>query len=205
MTKLNEKTRNPIVKRQRATDEGCLNDLKNELPLFFNAFEDACDNYNNEIVLTPPESRCRGFEASLFNSKLIQGIQKYFPKNWKYGKYKRFILNTHGYLVLFKKLNNKGMPMNIRTKIVESINLQMMNSLFGSFDFVDEPILYFGYKKDRIGNIYQPQLVYIDENQVKWTIIESDLSKPIAVGIGKPSEDVAMPKLKNAIKKAVNE
>lgn len=205
MTNVEQKVGKPKVKRRLASEEGCLIDLQNELPLFFNAFEEACENYNNEVVQTPPESRCRGFEASLFNSKLIQGIQKYFPVNWKYGKYKRFILNTKGYLVLFKKLNNKGMPMNIRTKIVESINLQMMYSLFDSFDFVEEPILYFGYKKDRIGNIYQPQLVYIDENQIRWTIEESDISVTKTVGMEKPSEEVATPKLKNAKKKAVNE
>lgn len=205
MTNVEQKVGKPKVKRRLASEEGCLIDLQNELPLFFNAFEEACENYNNEVVQTPPESRCRGFEASLFNSKLIQGIQKYFPVNWKYGKYKRFILNTKGYLVLFKKLNNKGMPMNIRTNIVESINSQMMYSLFDNFDFVEEPILYFGYKKDRIGNIYQPQLVYIDENQIRWTIEESDIAVTKTVGMEKPSEEVATPKLKNAKKKAVNE
>lgn len=205
MTNVEQKVGKPKVKRRLASEEGCLIDLQNELPLFFNAFEEACENYNNEVVQTPPESRCRGFEASLFNSKLIEGIQKYFPVNWKYGKYKRFILYTKGYLVLFKKLNNKGMPMNIRTKIVESINSQMMYSLFDNFDFVEEPILYFGYKKDRIGNIYQPQLVYIDENQIRWTIEESDIAVTKTVGMEKPSEEVATPKLKNAKKKAVNE
>ena len=205
MTNVEQKVGKPKVKRRLASEEGCLIDLQNELPLFFNAFEEACENYNNEVVQTPPESRCRGFEASLFNSKLIREIQKYFPVNWKYGKYKRFILYTKGYLVLFKKLNNKGMPMNIRTNIVESINSQMMYSLFDNFDFVEEPILYFGYKKDRIGNIYQPQLVYIDENQIRWTIEESDIAVTKTVGMEKPSEEVATPKLKNAKKKAVNE
>lgn len=205
MTNVYQNFENSKVRRRLASQNGCLNDLKDELPLFFNAFEEACRNYNIEVIQTPPESRCRGFEASLFNSKLIQGTQKYFPRNWKYGKYKRFVLNTKGYLVLFKKLNKDGMPMNIKTKIVESINLQMMNSLFEDSNFVEEPILYFGYKKDKFGILDQPQIVYIDENKIRWTIEESDITSTKSVGLEKPSESVATPKLRTEKKKAVNE
>ncbi|MBN2729106.1 MAG: hypothetical protein JXR53_07765 [Bacteroidales bacterium] len=205
MTKLKEKSENAMVKRRLASEEGCLIDLEVELPQFFKAFEEACENYNIEVVLTPPEARCRGYEASLFNSKLIQSIQKYFPLNWKYGKYKRFILNTSGYLVLFKKLNSKGMPMNIRTKVVESINSQLMGSLFEDSGYVEDPILYFGYKKDRLGNIHQPQLVYVDENQIKWTIEEKDIVQQRTVALEKASDTVATPKLRKTMKKAVNE
>jgi hypothetical protein len=125
--------------------------------------------------------------------------------DWKYGKYKRFILNAKGYLVLFKKLNNKGMPMNVRTKIVETINYQMMGSLFEQTGYTEDPILYFGYKKDRLGNIYQPQLVYIDENQVRWAIEEKDVVQNVSVALEKTSIDVAVPKLRILKKKAVNE
>lgn len=205
MANLTQKNGNPTVKRRLATTEGCLYDLSDELPMFFKAFEDACKRYNQEILHTPPEARCRGFEAILFNSKLIQGIQTYFPDDWKFGKYKRFIFCKKGYLVLFKKLNSKGMPMNIKTKMVDSINYQMMESLFDSLDFYEEPILYFGYKKDRIGNIYQPQLVYIDENKVRWSIDERDVEAKNIRAIEKPSEEIALPKLKTIKKKAMNE
>lgn len=200
-----KKVEKSMVKRRLATEKGCLLDLTKELPMFFRAFEEACNNYNREIVQTLPEARCRGFEASLFNSKLIQSIQKYFPENWKYGKYKRFILNTKGYLVLFKKLNSKGMPMNVRTKIVESINSQLMASLFDSHGYVEDPILYFGYKKDRLGNLVHPQLVYVDENQIKWSIAEHEVIKYNEVAIEKPTEDTVAPKLRISKKKAVNE
>lgn len=205
MVKLEKNFDKTKIKRRLASEEGCLMDLKEELPLFFYAFQEACENYNSEIILTPPESRCRGFEASLFNSKLIQGIQKYFPMDWKYGKYKRFILNTKGYLILFKKLNSKGMPMNIRTKIVESISFQMMSSLFEGMNSVEEPILYFGYKKDRIGNLIHPQLVYIDENQIKWTIAESDITTREFHVLEKASETIATPKIRSTVLKAENE
>ncbi len=205
MTNVEKKSLKQITKRRLASERECLFDLKNEMPLFFKAFEEACENYNKEIIYTPPEARCRGFEASLFNSKLIQGIQLFFPLDWKYGKYKRFILNAKGYLVLFKKLNNKGMPMNVRTKIVETINYQMMGSLFEQTGYTEDPILYFGYKKDRLGNIYQPQLVYIDENQVRWAIEEKDVVQNVSVALEKTSIDVAVPKLRILKKKAVNE
>ena len=205
MIKLEKKIETTNVKRRLASEEGCLIDLKVELPMLFEAFEEASENYNNEIVMTPPEARCRGFEASLFNSKLIQSIQKFFPWNWKYGKYKSFILNSNGYLILFKKLDNKGMPMNIRTKIVESINSQRMGSLFDEFVSIESPILYFGYKKNRLGTISQPQLVYIDENQVRWTIEENVCFMNNSVYMEKPSKMTVAPKLRNTIKKAVNE
>jgi hypothetical protein len=205
ITKLEKKIERPKVKRRLASREGCLNNLEEELPLFFRAHKEACENYNREVIQTPPESRCRGYEASLFNSKLIQSFQKYFPFDWKYGKYKRFILNKKGYLVLLKKLDSKGRPMNIKTRIVESINLQLTSSLFEESNYVEEPILFFGYKKDKFGNVYQPQLVYIDENQFRWAIEESDIAAIKTVFLEKPSESVATPIVRTAKKKAVNE
>lgn len=205
MSKLEIKIKETNIKRRLASRVGCLCDLKEELPLFFDAYRNACVDYNREIIQTPPESRCRGFEASLLNSKLIHAFQTHFPSNWKYGKYKRFILNKSGYLVLIKKLNSKGMPMNIKTKIVESISLQFTGSLFEDSNNIEEPILFFGYKRDKIGNIYQPQVVYIDENHIRWTIAESDIAAIEIIGMTKPSDPVASPKLRNVKKKAVNE
>jgi hypothetical protein len=95
--------------------------------------------------------------------------------------------------------------MNVRTKIVETINYQMMGSLFEQTGYTEDPILYFGYKKDRLGNIYQPQLVYIDENQVRWAIEEKDVVQNVSVALEKTSIDVAVPKLRILKKKAVNE
>lgn len=206
MTNVEKRTSNSNFKRRLASVEGCLIDLKDELPLIFRAFEKACKSYNNEVVQTPPEARCRGFEAALLNSKLIHGIQLYFPDSWRYGKYRRFVLYKNGYLILFKKLNSKGMPMNIRTKFVESINSQMMSSLFEHTDYVEDPILYFGYKKDRLGNIIQPQLVYIDENQVKWALEEKDVFLPeVNYSIEKPAQEKASPKLRRTKRRIVNE
>lgn len=210
MTNLHKTIKNPTVKRRLAFEEGCLVDLRDSLPLLFKAYEDASLNYNEVVNKIPPNSRGRGFEASVFNTMLIQAIQSHFPDNWKFGKYKRFILQKDGYLILSKKLDNKGMPMNIKTKMVESINCQLMSSLFEESGYAEDPILYFGYKRDRLGNLHSPQLLYIDENQKKWFIDRSavagesfDFTK--AITETKVLKRIATPRLKTTKKKAVNE
>jgi hypothetical protein len=65
--------------------------------------------------------------------------------------------------------------------------------------------VYFGYKKDKTGNIHAPQIVYIDEGIIKFSITESDIVKSETVTLEKVAEAVASPKLKTARKKAVNE
>lgn len=162
-------------KRQLATFDGVKFDLRNALELMFEAFKDANEMYEKEIIQTPPLARARGFEASLLNSKMIQCIQKYFPENCRFGKYKRFILRVNGYIILFKKLDRRNRPMNIKTKLVYSISNQLSLSLFNETSYIEEPILYFGYNKDKIGNISEPKLVYLDEDRVKWEITINDI------------------------------
>jgi len=87
-------------KRRLATEEGTKFDLEVELPILFRAFKEAQELYEKEVVQTPPTVRVRAFEASLLNSKMLQSIQKYFPNNWKFGKYRRFLLHVKGYIIL---------------------------------------------------------------------------------------------------------
>jgi hypothetical protein len=162
-------------KRKLATFDGVKFDLKNALELMFKAFHEANEMYEKEIIQTPPLARARGFEASLLNSKMIQCIQKYFPENCRFGRYKRFILRVNGYIILFKKLDKKNRPMNIKTKLVNAISNQLTLSLFNDTTYVQEPILYFGYNKDKIGNISEPKLVYLDEDRIKWEITANDI------------------------------
>ncbi len=163
-------------KRRLATEEGAKFDLKNELPLMFKAFKEAHELYESEIVLTPPLARGRGFEASLLNSKMLQCIQKYFPNNWKFGKYKRFTLRVNSYIILFKKLDKKNMPMNIKTNSVQAISHQLSLPLFSDANYVEEPILFFGYKKNSVGLISDPKLVYLDENRIQWIVTLDDIT-----------------------------
>lgn len=164
------------AKRKRVINaKECEYDLRESLEKLFVVFWNAVRNYEKEILQTPFEARCRGFEASLLNSKLIQSVQSAFKDNWAFGKYKRFMLRINGYIMLFKKLNGKDMPMNIPTRFSSSIQNQEQGHLFDIYDDGTEPILFFGYNKSRFGEIINPKLVYIDENKVKWTILEHDI------------------------------
>uniref|UniRef100_UPI0040493FDD hypothetical protein n=1 Tax=Flavobacterium sp. TaxID=239 RepID=UPI0040493FDD len=196
-------------KRTIATSEGCQIDLKDQLNMMFISFTEAVRMYEKEIIQTPPQSRARAFEASLLNSKMIQSIQTNFPINWKFGRYKRFMLNLKGYIVLFKKLNGKNMPMNIKTSHTTSISNQMQTSLFSEGLKSINPILIFGYNKDKLGNIFDPKLVYIDEEKVKWTLTEDLIqTNQVTTHLNALSIEKTLPKLKEnlrEIKKTSNQ
>ncbi|WP_375579069.1 hypothetical protein ABWH96_18955 [Marivirga tractuosa] len=203
------KNRTLPKRRRLATQDGCLLDLQEELPIMFKAFSEAFEAFEKEISQTPPMARARGFEASLLNSKMIQSIQDNFPNNWKFGKYKRFTLQKNGYTILFKKLNNKNMPMNIKTNTVNAIAQQEQLSLFDDNSLVANPILYFGYKKSNIGSIVDPKLIYIDDNKLKWIITADDIVTTKNSEIEEAFEETEMdlPKIKEDVKrkKASNE
>ena len=183
-------------KRRLATFEGTKFDLQKELPIMFEAFSEAYSLYESEILKTPPEARARGFEASLLNSKMIQCIQKHFPNKWSFGKYKRFTLRTNGYIILFKKLDQRNKPMNIKTKSVNSISNQLTLPLFNNTNFVESPILYFGYNKDRVGNISDPKLVYLDEEKVQWIVTPEEFTATKPLQLPRENKKVATPVLR---------
>ena len=189
-----------VHKRRTASKDECKIDLKKELPVLFEAFSNAHKTFENEVRQTPPLARARGFEASLLNSKMIQSIQEFFPENWKFGKYKRFTLRVNGYIVLFKKFDKKGMPMNIKTQRTDAISNQQVMPLFDDSTLVYEPILFFGYEKNRIGEILNPRLVYIDESQVQWVINDDSVSVTRFLNT-KEEETTVLPKLKPTVAK----
>ena len=80
------------------------------------------------------------------------------------------MLRINGYIILFKKLNRKNMPMHIDSKVYQAIENQMQGTLFARNDDFIEPILFFGYQKDKFGELQSPKLVYIDEFKFKWEI-----------------------------------
>ena len=151
--------------------------MKDELPLLFRAFHNAVLKFNEEVGLTSPEDRIRGFEATYFNAKLVQCLRELFGNDLKYGKYGRVILFKNGYVCLFKKLNSRGLPMNIRTKNSVSIGNQLQGNLFNCEDDGSSPIVIFGYSKDKLGALIRPRIVYIDEERLKWTIEENQIVK----------------------------
>jgi hypothetical protein len=76
--------------------------------------------------------------------------------------------------------------MNIKTINVQSIlNQNQVLDLFSESDYNDEPILYFGYQKNRFGQFVNPQLIYIDEGDVNFSISENDLEITIPISANK--------------------
>ena len=162
-------------KRRQVSKVECLLDLKNDLPKIFKAFNRGVKKFNKVSSMFSPESKVR-FDASVLNTSIVESLQVEFSNHWKWGKYKRFILRLNDYIFLVKKLNNNNMPMNIKTKHVNTISNQLSLPMFNSEVYQDDPILFFGYKTDRMGEITSPQIVYIDENQVKWIISENEIT-----------------------------
>ena len=162
-----------FTKRKRVINpKECQYDMKEDLRYIFDAYHEAVKLYNSETALTPVEYRVRNFDATYFNSKMMQCLGKAFGTDLKTGKYKRRFLYKDGYIVLFKKLDSKGMPMNVKTKLSKSIENQLEGNLFNDDEDGSSPIIFFGYSKSRFGEIVHPKIIYIDEGVVKWTITE---------------------------------
>lgn len=194
-------------KRRLALEYVCKVELKKELQLLFNAFYDALDKANEVLLSFAPSHRSRTLEASIMQSSFAEALFGKFGDKAFFGKYKRLILRTNGYLILFKKLDGKGLPMNIKTVNVQSILSQnQVLDLFADSDYEDEPILYFGYQKNRFGQFVNPQLVYIDNSEINFTINEKDMEVSIPISNEKETgqNNEVTPKLKggNSIRKA---
>ncbi|MBE4947497.1 MULTISPECIES: hypothetical protein [Chryseobacterium] len=186
-------------KRKLAVESTCKVELKKELQLLFNTFYDALDKANAVLMSFDPSHRSRTLEANIMQSSIAEALSGNFGDKAFYGKYKRLILRTTGYLILFKKLNGKGLPMNIQTDSVQSIlNQSQVLDLFAESDYEDEPILYFGYQKNRFGEFVNPQLVYIDNGEINFTITEKDMEVliPISTGKNESQDNEVAPKLK---------
>jgi hypothetical protein len=198
-----------VKKRRIISAKECKHDLKKHLEVLFESVNQGIDNYYQILSLFPVESRIRALEASILNAKITEAIQSNFSENWKFGKYRRFILRINCYNILFKKLDNKDMPMNVRTKHVEAIENQYQLNLFeeSSFSNVIEPIVFLGYKKDKWGTITDPKLVYIDEGRIQWTISRSDITEGKNVVINQlatnPPQISVRPQIKKNVKKSI--
>lgn len=203
----NELSRRMQGKRRLASESECKVELKKELQLLFNVFYTALDKTNAVLSAFQPSHRSRTFEASVMQSSFAESLSNSFGEKAFYGRYKRLILRTNGYLILFKKLNGKGRPMNIKTINVQSILSQnQVLDLFSNSDYNDEPILYFGYQKNRFGQFVNPQLIYIDDGEVNFSIGEKDIEDNISISTKVEVNEIkeVVPKLKGqiSIKKA---
>ena len=172
----NKSSRRMQGKRVLPVNETCKVELKKDIQLLYKAYEEALIKTSKVLSIIPIHSRSRILEASVIQSCFAESLMNNFPNKALYGRYRRLILRLKGYLILFKKLDKKGYPMNTKTKNVQSIlNQNLTLDLFSESDYNDEPILYFGYQKNRIGEYVNPKLIYIDEEEIKFTIDEADI------------------------------
>lgn len=200
----NKSSRRMQGKRLLADYDNCKLELKEELNLLFKTFNSALKSTKEELFKFNIRFRSRTLEASIMQSYFAEYLQENFGNKSFYGKYKRLILRTDGYLILFKKFNSKGLPMNIKTTNVQSIlNQNQVLDLFAESDYNDEPILYFGYQKNRLGDYVNPQLIYIDEGEIKFSINQDDLDSGMYISGENKNPDGVSPILKKInIKKA---
>ena len=168
---------------------------------FFYAFENAKEKFGSTMKPFPPQSRSRGLEASVFQTCLLGELQKVFPEKWKFWKYKRFVITFCGHSLLFKKLNKKGMPMNIKTNANQSIINQMQTQLFDPTDY-ENPIVFFGWEKSKSGDLINPHFVYINEGKIKWRLRKDELTSLNAPTILTPNKTGRLlPKVKEQSKR----
>ncbi len=188
-------------KRLLANYEACKFELSRELSLLFQTFESAILSTQDELLNFKLQFRSRALEASIMQSYFAEFLQENFGSQAFYGKYKRLVLRANGYLILFKKLDGKNMPMNIKTGNVQSILSQnQVLDLFAESDYNDEPILYFGYQKDRYGQYVNPQLIYIDEGVIKFSIGKDSMEGGVTLVNSDPvAPPVELTKLRNNI------
>lgn len=172
-------------KRRIVSKEEALYDLKEVLPLLFDCFYKGVELYSNRIIIYPIQCRDRLLETSIFRSCVIEGFEEIFADALKIGKYKRVVIRKNSYQILFKKLNNYNFPMNIVTRLSESIYNQLQLPLFNEDFGVTEPIIFFGYRKNSLGEMCDPKLVYIDDSRVRWIIEESDIERAHVTMVGK--------------------
>lgn len=194
-------------KRLLADSSTCKIELKKEVPLLFKTYYEALEKAEFKLSDFPPYSRSRNLEASIIQSCFAEKLLENFRDSAFFGKYRRLILSINGYLILFKKLDKKGFPMNIKTVHVQNLlNQSTTLDLFSDVNYSDNPILYFGYQKDKFGDYMNPQLIYIDEEKIKFSITEADfqVQMPINQMVGNSAEIEVKPRLKGSqvIKKA---
>ena len=168
---------------------------------FFTAFHKAKVSFKKIMSNNLPNSRSRGFEASTFQTCIIGELQKAFPSDWKFWKYKRFALSLNKHSFLIKKLDNKGMPMNIKTNANNSILNQVQTLIFDPTAY-ENPIIFFGWQKNKFGDLINPHFVYIDEEKIQWRLYEKELTSVTIPTISVPnSNDRLLPKVKEQSKK----
>lgn len=143
--------------------------LKPYLSDMFKAYEKGLAGYNHVIRQLNPLFTSK-IDSGILNSKITESFYEAFPDNLVKGKYGRVIFRWECVQIMIKKLNHSGKPSYVPTLLSESIMNQEQASLFKDDEAArSEPLLFFGYTRDKYGEVINPRLVYYD-GEVKWTI-----------------------------------
>lgn len=166
-------------KRQTFSKEDAVELLRQYAVQIFSAFDVALEKYNVEIQQTSPLARVR-LDSQLLHAKITDSFIDTFPENTIVGKYRRIIFryvgNNNKCQLIIKKLSKLGRPSYISTRLSNTILSQGQCELFdGDESAKREPLLIFGYTKDRYGNLTNPRIVYFDEEPI-WEIVPSDFA-----------------------------
>ncbi|SOD17625.1 hypothetical protein [Pedobacter xixiisoli] len=144
--------------------------MASELPVFLQIQERALEMMRDELSEKHPSFQNRNSKANRMNENIKGLLFEHYPDQMKETFSKRFYFEKVGeYIILFKKLSEAFMPMNISTKSVKKILSQL------SLDFPEVPIVFVGY----IPNLSWEELkrvcaVYISSGKVIWV---SDLRR----------------------------
>ncbi|WP_308764945.1 hypothetical protein [uncultured Bacteroides sp.] len=182
------KVENKIEKRKRISKEDAHSVLNEYYVDLFNAYYEAIDRYNTEIRQTIPEARTR-LNSVLLNAKLTESFILKFPENWNKGKYGRIVFRWEGIQMLIKKLNENSKPSYIPTLLSDAIINQLQTSLFDDNDAKEEPVLIFGYTKNRDGQLIHPRIVYY-AGEVEWVIDQDYIVTHPTYGDNTPIEEI---------------
>lgn len=169
MAKLERK----IEKRRYITKKDMLEVLQDCYQEMFLAYYEGIARYNEDIQTYIPEARTR-LESAILNSRLTESFIKHFPSQWWKGRYGRIIFRWQGISLLIKKLNLNGKPSYIPTRLSDGIINQLQIPLFDCDEAKEDTILFFGYTKDKSGQLINPRIVLFDDG-VQWVADASDI------------------------------
>lgn len=149
----------------------CKKDLEKKLSFMSLSIEEGFQKAREVANNVTQNSRCRGYDSSVLNSCINESLEKNIPESQYKGRYGRILFRINGYIILVKKLNKKGYPMNIKTKHSNSINSQSQTSLFYDSSFgLEEPLVYLGYQLNKFNQLSEIKLVYILDNKINWVV-----------------------------------
>ena len=140
--------------------------MEQEIPALVEIINSAFDEMRNQVNNINPNFRNHLTKPNRMNEQVKGKLIEHYGDKIKSLKYNRFGLFMNGYVLLFKKFNNKGFPSNIRT------GNSVMLSTQGKLNFQGEPeIMFIGFTvTPGYEDIRTIKAVKIVDEEVQWAI-----------------------------------